>query len=162
MTSQVEFEAYNVTFPLQNTQGMKDLAAVLVTQASTGINLSDYFGNIQNGHFFTLQADGAKIYVAGAGQALATGINEQSQGNGPQVCWPIPDGQQLPVRIIGGRERGTGYATQVNYASGFTINVKLATSGVATGFLRILRSSVGPTQGTEQFAPVGFPNPIPF
>ena|ERR1041384_4894297 len=156
MTSQVEYEAYNVTFPLQNTLGMKDLAAILVTQSSTGVNLSDYFGNIQNGHFFTLQADGAKIYVAGAGYN-ATGINEQAQGNGPQICWPIPDGQQLPVRIVGGRERGTGYVTQVNYSSGFILQVKLALSGVATGFLRVFRSSVGPDQGTEQFPPPGFP-----
>ena len=165
MESQVAYEAFNITFPMQNTPGMKDLASILVTQNSTGINLSDYFGNIGAGHYFTLQADGAKVYVAGAAglpTGIATGINEQAQGNGPQVCWPIPDGQSLPVRFAPGRELGTGYATMANVASGFTLFCKLATSGVATGWLRIQRSSVGETQGIEQFKPPGFPNPIPF
>jgi len=165
MSSQVEYEAYNVTFPMQNTLGMKDLAAVLVTQTTTGINLSDYFGNLGAGHFFTLQADGAKVYIAGAAglsTGIGTGINEQAAGNGAQVCWPIPDGQQLPVRFVTGREAGTGYATMANVASGFVLHCKLAVSGVATGWLRILRSSVGPSQGLEQFKPPGFPVPISF
>ncbi len=63
------------------------------------------------------------------------------------------------MRFLGGREVGTGYATFVTYASGIIIMAKLALSGVATGFLRIYRSSTDETQGIGQFRPPGFPVP---
>lgn len=156
--STVEYEAYNVIVPLQNTPGMKDMCAVLITQTSAAINLSDYFGSLGDGHYFTAQADGAPVYIAGA-YAAGTGINEQTAGNGSQVCWKIPDGQQQPFRLIGGKEgRATGWGgTGFNCASGFVLHAKLAISGVATGWLRIQRSSVAPGQGIEQFRAPGFP-----
>ena len=165
--SDLEFESYNVTIPLQNTEGMKCIACIVINQGGTAINLSDYFGGLGNGHYFTLQADGQKIYVAAAAHA-GTGINPMTTGNGGAVCWPIPDGQQMPVRLLGGREVGTGYASLVaagyatltNYSSGVILHAKISSfiaSGASpTGYLRIYRSSVGETQGTEQFKPVGF------
>lgn len=151
----VEFEAYNLIAPYRNTTGLASQAAVVIGQASQSINLSDYFGSLGAGHFVTLQADGAKIYVQLASNTVGT-LNEQDQGAGVGVAWPIPDGQQLPMRIIGGHEMGTGYATQVQYASGIIIKAKLALSGAATGFLRMYRSSVAETQGVEQLKPRGF------
>lgn len=153
--SDLEFESYNTTPPLQNTTGMKCIAAIIVNQNDQAINLSDYFGNLGSGHYFTFQADGGKIYVALASNSVNT-ISEVATGNGSSVAWPIPDGQQLPVRLTGGQERGTGYATSVQVASGFFVRAKLAQSGVATAYLRIYRSSLGSTQGVEQFRPVGF------
>jgi hypothetical protein len=128
---------------------------VLITQNSQAINLSDYFGALGAGHYITLEADGAKVYIATASNNVGS-INEQDQGSGVGVCFPIPDGQQLPIRILGGRELGTGYATQVQYASGIILHAKLALSGVATGFLRMYRSSVDETQGVGQMRPRGF------
>jgi hypothetical protein len=151
------FQAYNTVAPYRNSSGLASQAAVLVTQAQTAINLSDYFGNIGAGHYFTFEADGGKIYIAAASNTGGPAINEQAQGAGNQCCFPIPDGQQLPMRFLGGREVGTGYVTNVTYASGIIIMAKLALSGVATGFLRIYRSSVDETQGIGQFKPPGFP-----
>lgn len=151
----VPFEAYNLIAPYRNTTGLASQAAVIVTQASQNINLSDYFGALDAGHFVTLQADGGKVYIQLHSSSTGS-IDEQEQGGGVGVCWPIPDGQQLPMRIISGRQLGTGYATAVSYASGVIIKAKLALSGVATGFLRMYKSSVAETQGMEQLAPRGF------
>lgn len=153
--NQVEYEALNVVLPLQNSTGMRSQAAVLITQAEQSINLSDYFGRIGSGHYFTFQADGAKIYVSFAAHDKQA-INEQTAGNGPGVCYPIADGQSLPGRFLGGREVGTSYATAVQVASGVVMRAKLALSGVATGWLRIYRSSVGPGQDRSEFRPQGF------
>lgn len=159
--SDVEFEAYNVTPPMKNTTGLKCIGAVIVTQTSQAINLSDYFGRLGDGHFITFQADGAKVYLAFASNDQGT-VSEVASGNGASVAWPIPDGQQQPFRLIGGRERSTGYVTNINCASGIVVHAKLAQSGAATGWLRFYRSSVGETQGVEQFRPNGFPVPIAF
>lgn len=154
------FQAYNTVAPYRNSSGLASQAAIIVTQTATAINLSDYFGALGSGHYFTLEADGAKIYVAVASNAGGPAIDEQAQGGGNKICFPIPDGQQLPIRILGGREVGTGYTTMVNYASGIIIHAKLALSGAATGFLRIYRSSTDQTQGIGQFKPPGFPVPV--
>jgi hypothetical protein len=127
----------------------------MITQTSQAINLSDYFGALGEGHFITFQADGGKIYLAFASNTVGA-VDETAAGNGATVAWPIPDGQQQPFRLIGGRELGTGYATNVNVGSGVIVHAKLAQSGVATGWLRFYRSSVGPSQGVEQFKPIGF------
>lgn len=151
------FEAYNVIPPYRNSTGLASQAAVVVNQAGVNINLSDYFGALGAGHFFTFQADGAKIYVQLCANSGGVAANEQDQGSGAGVAWPIPDGQQLPMRFLGGREQAAtgGYATLVNYASGIIVRAKLPLSGAATGFLRIYRSSVGETQGLEQLKPPG-------
>lgn len=155
----LQFQAYNVIAPYKNSTGLASQAAVVVTQSSQAINLSDYFGGLGAGHFITFEADGGKVYIAVASNNVGT-INEQEQGSGVGVCFPIPDGQQLPMRILGGREMGTGYATNVSYASGVIVHAKLALSGVATGFLRMYRSSVDQTQGVGQLKPRGFPVPV--
>lgn len=179
--SDLEFESYNVTAPMQNTPGMKCIAAVLINQNDTAINLSDYFGKLGTGHYFTLQADfqsgsgSQKIYVAFASNTVKTLVTAEA-GAGSGVCWPIPDGTLLPVRVLGGMERSSGvstgtatgsasaaqtwYSTFVQYNSGIIIHAKIPSfigSGASpTGWLRVFRSSVGQTQGLEQFAPTGF------
>lgn len=152
---ELEFESYNTTPPLKNTNGMKCIAAIIVNQNDQAINLSDYFGNLGSGHFFTFQADGGKIYIALASNTIGS-IDETATGSGASVAWPLKDGDLLPLRLTGGQERGTNYATSVQYASGVIVRAKLAQSGVATAYLRIYRSSLASTQGVEQFRPVGF------
>jgi hypothetical protein len=152
----VPFQAYNVIAPYRNTSGLSSQAAVVINQAGVNINLSDYFGGVAAGHFFTFIADGATVYIQIAPDAGGAALDEQAQGGGVNVCWPIPNGQQLPMRILGGRQVGTGYGTQIPYASGVIVRAKLAISGAATGFLRIYRSSVDETQGVGQLKPPGW------
>lgn len=156
--AKLAFQAYNVLPPYRNSTGLASQANVVVTQTSQAINLSDYFGNLGAGHFITLEADGGKVYVAIGSNNVGV-IDEMAQGVGSQVSFPIPDGQQLPMRILGGRELGTGYTTNVQYASGIIIFAKLPISGVATGYLRMYRSSVDETQGIGQLRPRGFGAP---
>jgi hypothetical protein len=156
MSSQVEYEAFNVVPPMRNASGIRGQANVVVTTTSQDINLADYFGRVDAGHYFTFQADGAKVYVSfGPGVGA---INDLEVGAGSGVCYPIPDGQQLPVRLLGGeRAAASGIGpTGMRVGSGYLVKAKVAISGVATGFLRIYRSSVGPQQGVEQFAVPGF------
>ncbi len=159
------FEAYQVTAPYQGSSGLAAVANIAVSQTARAINLSDYFGNLGNGHFYSVQADGAKVYIAVAPhdkQAIA----DNTQGSGPAACFPIQDGQTVPFVIPGGRTVGTSYGTNINFASGIILWAKVAsalpTGGSPTGFLRIWRSSVGQTQGLEQFPPPGFPGPVGF
>ncbi len=154
MSSDIELQSANIIPPYRNSTGLASQAAVVVSGVSQAINLSDYFGGLGEGHFLTLEADGAKVYVAIGSNNVGV-INEAAQGVGNQVCFPIPDGSQLPMRIVGGREMGTGYATNVQYASGIIIHAKVATSA-GTGFLRMYRSSLASTQGVGQLKPSGF------
>lgn len=150
----VEFEAFNIIAPYRNSTGLASIANLVVSGTPTAFNLSDYFGGLGEGHFFTLQADGAKVWVA-IGSNNVGSINEFAQGASNQACFPIADGSQLPMRIVGGREMGTGYATLVQYASGAILWAKCATSA-GTGFLRVYRSSVAETQGLSRLPPTGF------
>jgi hypothetical protein len=153
MSSDVEFQAANIIPPYRNSTGLASQANVMVGAASQAINLSDYFGGLGEGHFITLEADGAKVYVAIGSNSI--GVINEAAVSGKEVCFPIPDGSQLPMRIVGGREMGTGYATNVQYASGIIVFAKLATGG-ASGWLRMYRSSVASTQGLGQLKPPGF------
>lgn len=156
---QVEYEAFNVTLPFQNSSGMVDQAAIVATQASQAVNLSDYFGGLGEGHYYTFYADGAPMYVS-FGVHGGQPIDERTAGRGAAVCWPLANGQQLPGRLLGGREVGTAYATNTQVASGVIVYVKvpsfLGTGVSPTGMLRIYRSSVGPGQDRREFKPPGF------
>lgn len=140
-------EAQNVTPPLKNTTGMKCIHVLRCTPASQVIDLRTVFGTMDNGHFFTLQADGVKCYVAVSSNDQGS-IDETAVGNGATVCWPIPDGGQLPYRLISGKELATGYATLAAYRHLFY-------KSTATGYLRIYRSSVAMGQDASEFRPPG-------
>lgn len=157
--SQRQYEAYQVTPPYQGSTGLAAQACIAVSQTARFINLTDYFGKLGSGHYYTLQADGAKIYVSVAPHDKQT-IADNAVGTLPAVCYPIPDGQSLPFVVPGGRTVGSGgsptgfYATMIDYSTGIGIWAKVASaigSLSATGYLRILRSSMGPGQGLEQF-----------
>jgi hypothetical protein len=165
--SQRQYEAYQVTAPFQGSTGLAAMANVAISQTAQAINLSDYFGGISASHFFTIMADipgGSKAYVAVAPHDKQS-IADNAVGAGPSVCFPCPDGVAVPFLLQGGRTIGTGgvtgnYATFLNYASGVILWAKVASSigsGSATGYLRIMRNSMGPGQGLEQFPPRGFP-----
>jgi hypothetical protein len=153
--SGIATESFNIIPPYRNSTGLASQANIVVGPTSKAINLSDFFGGLDKGHFITVQADGAKLYIAIGSNDIGA-IDQDAQGAGPSVCFPVADGAQLPMRILGGREVGTGYATMVQYASGVILWAKTASSGTATGFLRIYRSSVSETQGIEQLKPRGF------
>lgn len=148
--SQIEIEAAQVTAPLQNNSGMKCIAVIAVGTASGVTDLATLFGSLGNGHFFTLTADtpdtaDSRIYVAFGTNSAGT-ISETATGNGPTVCWPIPDKSSLPVRLLSGNVRASGIAT-------LSLFRFLYHKGLASGYLRVYRSSVGSSQGAEQFPP---------
>lgn len=141
-SSQVEYEVANISPPLKNSAAMVCIAVLQATPTSQTQDLSALFGRLTNGHFLTLKADGAKCYVAFG--TLPGTISETATGTGVTACWPITDGGELPVRLMGGREVATNIATMCNYN---LLHFKAA----ATSYLRIYRSSVAQGQGSEQF-----------
>jgi hypothetical protein len=163
-----EFEAHNQLFPLQNATGMKSQANILVGAGGTVQNLASLFGGLMDGHYLTAQADGGKVYTTWAahdvGATLMLGltghaIDPGAVGAGRQVCWPIPDGVTLPGVPIGGLEKGTvsGFgpaATGIGMTlvRGYNfVHARMASGGVSTGYLRLYRSSLGPTQDVREF-----------
>lgn len=145
-----EFAAAAVTLPLLNSDGVKNVAVLAVTTSSQSVDLSTLFGNWDDGHFWTLQADmpdnaDSRVYVS-LGPSAAGSITTTATGNGNTVCWPIPDKQSLPGTILSGRIGVSGMATGIQ--SKF-----LYYRGLATGYLRIYRSSVLPGEGVSQFPP---------
>lgn len=143
-----EYEAAMIVPPLENSAAMKSVANLVVSNAGIVQGLSGLFGgSLGQGHFLTLEADGAKVYVkfapnnAGSVDAFAT-------GNGANIAWPIPDGASVSVVPIAGRETATGVATLCNYNF---IHARVASGGVATAYLRVYRSSLAPTQDAGEF-----------
>ena len=152
-----EYQAAALNLPLQNSVGVKCVAVLSVTTASQSVDLSTLFGKATDGEspqwddgFFTLFADmpsntGSRIYVA-LGPDSSGSISETATGNGATVCWPIPDTQSLQGVILGGRISSSGVATSINSSW-------LYYKGLATGYLRIMRSSSDPGRGAGQFPP---------
>jgi hypothetical protein len=159
-----EYEAHNVLLPLKNSTAMKSQANIMVSTAGVVQNLASLFYGLQDGHFITPQADGAKIYVAfgsnDVGQTLLLGltgyaIEPNATGNGQQVCYPIPDGVMLPGVPYGGKEVGnTGLMAPTLVAGYNYVHARVASGGSPTAFLRFYRSSVAPGQEPGVFKPV--------
>jgi hypothetical protein len=140
-----EYEAAMITPPLCNpTGGMKVQANVVVSNAGNTQSLSGLFGGaLGAGHFLTVKADGAKVYIKFASNDQGT-TDAFATGNGPNVVWPLADGESMSVVPISGREVASGgHATLCNYNF---LHARVASGGVATGYLRLYRSSLGPTQ----------------
>ena len=149
-----EYEASMVVPPILNTTGMalKSQANIVVSNAGIVQGLSALFGgSLGNGHFLTLQADGAKIFVAFSANASGS-LDAFATGNGPNIAFPLADGAMLPVVPIAGREVATGVATLCNYSF---VHARVASGGVATGFLRMYRSSLAPNQNASEFTGPG-------
>lgn len=145
MSSAVEYEAMNAIAPLKNTDGMKCIAVLAVTQSSQVVDLLAQFGTLK--HFITLQADSRpadeKVYIA-FGINDAGSIDETATGTGATVCYSIPDNQELPIRIPTHREVATGIGTLA--AARY-----LYWKGSASGYLRVYRSSLEPGQDSREF-----------
>src|SRR5687767_6026746 len=178
------FEWFNQTLPQMNTVGMRDIAVLRVGPTSTGVDLRTLFGNKNNipsgspeictpsgtpnidaGHFYSIQADGAgpvptgpawKAYIAFS-PAVRT-IDETSLGTG--ACWAVKDGETIRGKFApGGLDRGTGLPSGISasIATGLdskVLNFKCA-QNAGTGYLRIYRSSVaeGQEMGVAFVAP---------
>jgi hypothetical protein len=155
-----EYEANNVTLPFKNSTGMRAIANIPVSNAGIVQNLASLFRGIQDGHYVTPQADGAKIYVAfgsnDVGQTLAIGltgfgIDANAVGTAPNVCFPIPDGVMLPGVPYGGAEVGSTNTRAPTMVAGYNfVHARVASGGVATAFLRLYRSSLAPGQNPGQ------------
>lgn len=144
--SMITTEANNVTPPLKNSTAMKCIAVLAFSPTSSSIDLSTLFAKLDNGHFLTLRADGGKCYIA-FGSSAGT-IDETAVGTGPTVCYPLADGESLPVRPVFGEERATGIATLVN---GYNFLHMKGPSGAATGYMRMYRSSLSENQDAGLF-----------
>ena len=147
MSSPREYEAANVTPPLKNTALMKCILAVPFSPVNQVISLTDYFGNYGDSHFYTVQADGGKCYLAWGG---ASGlIDPVATGVASGVCWALADGANINFIPVGGRDApvGTGAATGTAY----NLLHYRSPSGGATGFLRMFRSSLGQGQDASMF-----------
>lgn len=144
-----EFEAANLIPPLKNTNGMKALFCVLADHTSRTQDLSAYFDGLDEGHFITIIADGAKCYVALG--ATAGTISEIATGNGNTICYPIPDGAEKAMIPVAGRETvaTAGIATLSFYK---VLHYITAATGV-TSYLRGYRSSFGEGQNAGIFKP---------
>ena len=143
--SLVEFQWHNEIAPLKNSNAMKCIAVLSVSATSQTVDLATLFGKPENGEFYTLRADGLKVYIAFG--TLAGTISDTATGTDNTVGFPVPDGTDVRVKLTGGRENATGIATYVHYT---ILHYKGSATGV-TGYLRIQRSSLQPTKGSEQF-----------
>lgn len=158
--SLIEEEYANEIAPLRNTNALKSVAVLVASLQEQSIDLEQLFGKIRNGHFLSVVAEGATIYVAFAANAAGQ-ISESAHGNptgatATGACWPIfPGNYRERYRLTGGRESGSGAAT---YASYYTLHYKVgtgvygATGASQTGYLRLALSSLSPTQNVEEFA----------
>jgi hypothetical protein len=144
--SMITTEANNVTPPLKNSTAMKCIAVLIYGPTTQTQDLTALFAKLDNGHYLTLRADGGKCYVA-FGSSVGT-IDDTATGNSTQACWPIADGENLPVRPVFGEERATGIATLVN---GYNILHYKGPTGAATGYLRLYRSSLSQNQEAGLF-----------
>ena len=125
---------FNATPPIKNSNAVKCMFAVLANHTSQELDLSTYLRNLEGDQILWLQADGAKVYYV---LAMGSGtISEIAVGNGPTVCWPIPDGVTVPNKVIAGREVATGIATFVTYK---TLQYMTGATGV-TAYLRGYRT----------------------
>lgn len=154
MGTQVEQEAANITPPLHGSPALVNIASVQAVPSATSKALTTLFGTgaVRNGHYLTLQADGAKCYVAFGvgGPGFATGspqagiIDDLQIGNGTAQCWPIPDGTSLNVRMVEGREMGTGIGASLMVKQ---LYETLYYKAQATCALRMYWSSLASEQG---------------
>lgn len=140
--SLVEFEAANIVAPLENSSAMKSQANLAVSNASgLSFGMSGLFGaSWGDGHYYTLSAQGAQILVKFAPNE-STCIDGFATGTDSKVAFPIADGAMVSVRIPPGRETATGVATMVNYGY---LHARVVSGGVASGYLRVWRSSLDP------------------
>ena len=162
MSTTREYEAANIIPPLKNATGMRSQANIVSSSAGGVQNLASLFRGWDDGHYLTLQADGAKIYVAfgsnEVGQTLILGltgytIDPTVTGNGRQVCFPLPDGVMFPVVPCGGRESGSTGTMSPTLAQYSYLHHRVVSGGVATAYLRVYRSSLGINQDAGFFRP---------
>ena len=163
-SSDKEYEAANILLPVQNTPKVRaqiDRIAGITTQA---IGLPTMFGNWSQ-HFYTVRADGGKIYTAlstsptgtidihalsqatGVGLTTATGVS----ANG----WPLVDGEQIDGNVLGGQQVGITGTTQTLFNQQMFLLYRTA-SGVGSAYVRVRRNSVGSNAGMEEFYPPGW------
>jgi hypothetical protein len=145
--SNKEYEAFNVTPPLINSSAMKCVANFLADHTARSQGLASIFKELGSGHYLTVQADGAKVYVGFGRTGTNESISEIATGNGSQICWPVPDGTMLPISPIAGHEVATGIATLCTYDY---LHYMTGATGV-TSYVRIYRSSIAPGQSSRAF-----------
>ena len=159
--SRPEIEAANLLLPLQNSNGVRAYYGGVAGPTTQVIGLPTYFGNWSE-HFYTIAADGGKLYAALS--RSPTGMIDPGAiiSNPTPTCngFPIPDGAESHGFCIGGRPVGatgsspTGPVTATFLSHDYLL-IRTA-SGVGSAFFHIRRSSVGRGAGVEEFFPPGY------
>jgi hypothetical protein len=146
-SSGIEFEQANIVPPLVGfptdpgppvVVGMLNQLPLVATTPSQVVNLLDIFDCSSDGddHFFTLCADGEKVYFALGSDALGeideTAVYDGDLDDAAKFCWPVPDGQQFHFNLKS--VRGYHY-----------LYYKLpAGSSVSPAYFRVARTSLKP------------------
>lgn len=155
--SDKEFEVANLLLPIQNTSRVTAQADKLATPTTQVMGLPTLFGNWSQ-HFYTVKADGGKVYVALSHSPTGTidpGITSGATGVPTAVGWPLADQSTLHGTVLGGTQKGlTGPSATLFDRPQFLLY--RTASGVGSAYIRVRRSSVGVNSGQEEFYPAGW------
>lgn len=157
MSNTKEYEAANLLLPLQNTAKVISFYGAVAGPTTQCLGLASMFGDWSK-HFYTLVADGGKIYAALSSSPTGTidpgAVNATGIPTNPG--FPIADQARLDGNAVGGRPVGmTGPGTGTPTFLGYQFLLFRTASGVGSATFQVWRSSVGPGAGIEEFAPAG-------
>jgi|SRR5690606_12582437 len=152
-----EFEAAKLILPIQNCAQVRSLWVGVAGPVPQTVSIPSLFGDYKK-HFYTVQADGAKLYVAmGYSPTLvATGaLDDMALGIATMACWAIPDGQQEHGFLLSGGNIGSGPLPS-GFQNPHYLHFFTGTGSSSTGYIRIRRSSVGPQENLDAFHAPGW------
>lgn len=155
--SNEEFEAAKLVLPIQNCAQVKSMWVGIAGPVPQTVAIPSLFGDFKK-HFYTIQADGAKLYVAlgYAPTAVASGLlNNLALGVATNAAWAIPDGQQEEGFMLSGGNQGSGPLPS-GFQQPYWLHYSTGTGSTSTGFIRVRRSSVAPTENLDAFHAPGW------
>lgn len=137
MGTNTEYEAANVLLPLVNkaasdARGARFRTAVIaVTTSSVAQDISTYITEWDQGHFFSLQADGGDVYFVTSDVGTDSIDEAITTAGAVTLCQKIPNGSRWDGRLADGYKY-------------------LIVKGSAACKLRVSLSSCWPTQSASQ------------
>ena len=162
--SDKEYEAANLLLPTQNTSKLRVQLDRLASPTTQAFGLPTFFGNWSQ-HYYSVQADGGKIYFAlsqsptgtidPAAMSTATGVNLGTATGVTANAVAVADGSTEHGTVLGGRAAGITGTTATLFNQNQFILYRTA-SGVGSAIVRIRRSSIGPDSGMQEFYPAGW------
>ena len=158
--SEAEYEAAKLLLPVQNCAQVRSMWVGIAGPHPQTLSIPSMFGN-HKAHFYTVQADGAKLYVAMGYSPTAVpsgALNNLALGVATNAAWAIPDGQQEHGLLMGGGAVGSG-PLPTGWRVPHYLHFSTGTGSTSTGFIRVRRSSVGPVESLEAFCAPGWVRP---